>query len=206
LFDADARGDDMSMMKFDPKKDVRLRIAGIYFDDFFPFAELGTISTRITGVKPSGKPTILELLEVAWKRYQSAVKPVNEKKLFEYGILRRPEKEGLSITSFSIEHTNPIKKSIGNNVRPAGVYTLSEFEFPNGVVAWQYYVIRNGISISQYQPLPFPTSAFSPAEVTTGAGFTPFSEKVLEAGDQVIWRQVAILRGPVAPPTPSKKP
>jgi len=87
----------------------------------------------------------------------------------------------------------------GVTTRPGGFYELEEFEIPSGVVAWQYYVYdANGVSKSQESRPgtgPILVPGFSPP-IGSGAGFTPFDEKELTAGDQVIWRMVAILRTP----------
>jgi hypothetical protein len=118
-------------------------------------------------------------------------------------VFKRDSKSGdyaLSIISLGVTHTKDVNRSLGFKKRLMGNYQLTEIAIPCGVVAWQYYVYKGdtGISRSQYKPLT-PTTAFSPPEVPD-SNFTPFDQFHLEDGDQVIWRQVAILRDPNGPP------
>lgn len=170
---------------------VRLRIAGIYYDEKFNFAELTPVPAFAIPdrVPPSGDPTIFELLEAAFR------KPGKNKDNFIYVFERR--EMSLSITSLGVTHRKDLVGSLGNKTRPAGTYQLTETAFPSGVVAWQYYVYRNGISVSQLLSPP-PLTGYSPAK-GDGTGFTGFDQFVLQDGDEVIWRQVAILRGPNVP-------
>ncbi|MCX6607887.1 MAG: hypothetical protein NTV52_30465, partial [Acidobacteria bacterium] len=78
-----------------------------------------------------------------------------------------------------------------------GIYQLTEIAIPSGVVAWQSYVYRNGISVTQYAPES--GSGYSPVISTKPGGFVLFDQTPIEGGDEVIWRQVAILRGPNVP-------
>jgi hypothetical protein len=73
-----------------------------------------------------------------------------------------------------------------------GKYQLSETLIPNGVVAWQSYVLRKGIPVSSLNGAnPSP-----PINSNMGKGFTAFDQSVLEDDDTVIWRMVAIRRVP----------
>lgn len=170
---------------------VRLRVAGIYYDEKFNFASLpiGTfvIPKRVPPVPPG--PTIFDLLEAAHGS------PGADKKDFIYVFERRGPV--LSMTSLGVTHEKDIVGSLGGKFRPAGTYQLTETAIPSGVVAWQYYVYRAGVSVSQLVPPTVPPTGYSPAK--GGTGFTGFDQFVLQDGDEVIWRQVAILRGPNVP-------
>jgi hypothetical protein len=189
-----------------PTKDqVRLRVAGIYYDQLFDIDVLTpNPHFKIPGRTPlaGGQPTILELLEAARRN------PGPDKDNFNYVFERReitlpdgkPGGEGLSLTSITVEHTKEIR-SLGGNHRPAGIYQLTEIAIPCGVVAWQSYVYRNGISETQDDPKS--GSGYSPVIPTKG-GFLLFDQTPIEGGDEVIWRQVAILREPNVPKKPKK--
>jgi len=171
---------------------IRLRIAGIYYDESFEMKDLVaapaiTLSGRVA---PGAAPTIFELLETA------VAKPGKNKADFVYVFERRGA--ALSISSLGVRHQKAVGPTLGGNSRPAGTYQLTEIAIPEGVVAWQYYVYREGKAESQQQPPTPPTTGFSPAK-GNGSGFTGFDQFVLRDGDEVIWRQVAILRGPNVP-------
>lgn len=171
---------------------IRLRIAGIYYDESFQIADLVPVpAIAVPGrVSPGANPTIFELLETA------VAKPGKNKADFVYVFERRGKH--LSITSLGVRHKKAIGLTLGGNTRPPGTYQLTEIAIPEGVVAWQYYVYRGGISVSQQQPPIAPTSGFSPVKGNDD-GFTGFDQFELLDGDEIIWRQVAILRGPNVP-------
>ena len=177
---------------FNPATEVRLRIAGIYYDETFLYSDLEKIIPAITFRTPRNfsttVPTIFELLEVATE------KPGTDKKNFTYVFERRGAK-GLSITSLGVEHEKEVGPTLNRNRRPKGIYQLTEIAIPAGVVAWQYYVYRKGISWSQLNPGSL--SGASPVINPGTSGFTAFDQFKLEPGDEVVWRQVAILRGPI---------
>lgn len=168
---------------------IRLRIAGIYYDELFDIKMLTPAFSIPDRVPPtSGQPTIFELLEAAYR------KPGKNKENFVYVFERRGEH--LSITSLGVTHKKNIVGTLGGNTRAAGTYQLSEIAIPSGVVAWQYYVYRGGVSESQLSPGS--GSGYSPVK-GNGSGFTGFDQFTLQDGDEVIWRQVAILREPNVP-------
>lgn len=184
---------------------VRLRVAGIYYDEKFDIKDLApNPAFRIPGRVPpkDGGVTIFELLEAARR------KPGRNKENFVYVFERRDT--FLSITSLGVTHKKGLVGSLGGKARPAGTYQLTEIDIPAGVVAWQYYVYRKGISESQLQPPmrdaagnptdPSKLTGFSPAKGKSGSGFTGFDQIEIADGDEVIWRQIAILRGPNIPP------
>ena len=170
---------------------IRLRVAGIYYDEKFDIGALGNTLTLPPRVSP-GNPTILELLEAAF------LNPGTNKENFIYVFERRGTE--LSMTSLGVTHRNNLVGTLGNKARPAGIYQLTEIAIPSGVVAWQYYVYRNGISVSQLPNADgtMPVTGYSPAK-GNGNGFTGFDQFLLQDGDEVIWRQVAILREPNQP-------
>lgn len=171
---------------------VRLRIAGLYYDEFFSLDQLpGVPAIDIPFRTRPQNLTIFELLEAALR------KPGKNKENFVYVFERRDEH--LSITSLGVTHRKSIVGTLGNKSRAAGIYQLTETAIPGGVVAWQYYVYRNGVSVSQLpRKTDAPVSGYSPAK-GDGSGFTGFDQFELQEGDEVIWRQVAILRGPNVP-------
>jgi hypothetical protein len=168
---------------------IRLRVAGIYYDESFKLSDLTQAFSIPDRVPPaSGLPTIFELLEAAYRN------PGKAKESFTYVFERR--ESHLSITSLGVRHKKNIVGTLGGNTRPAGIYQLSEIAIPSGVVAWQYYVYRNGKSESQLRPED--GTGYSPVK-GDGGTFTGFDQFTLEDGDEVIWRQVAILREPNVP-------
>ena len=184
---------------------VKLRVAGIYYEQEFAFADLTPVPAfaipgRVPLTAPPGSApvtTIFELLEAAYNN------PGLNKTNFIYVFERRvrPGAETgvnnfLSITSLGVTHTVDINPSLGEKFRAKGSYQLTEIAIPGGVSAWQYYVYRNGRSVSQLNPGG--GSGFSPPR-GNGSGFTGFDQFALLDGDEVIFRQVAILRGPSQP-------
>jgi hypothetical protein len=176
---------------------VRLRVAGIFYDEKFEFSVLRALIPAIDlfgrTVPSTTEPTIFELLEAATRS------PGTNKKNFFYAFERRniskPAKSVLSMVSLGVTHKKPIAKTIGGDSRPAGTYQLTETPFPSGITAWQYYVYRNGVSVSQLKPPP-PNTGYSPAVGTATSSFTGFDRFKLKDGDEVIWRLVSILREP----------
>jgi hypothetical protein len=171
---------------------VRLRIAGIYYDEVFSLDSLpGTPAIDLRGRNVPAKPTIFELLEAAF------LKPGRNKENFTYVFERRGDH--LSITSLGVTHKKNIVGTLGGKSRAAGTYQLTEIGIPGGVVAWQYYVYRAGVSASQLPAAAGSSpTGYSPVK-GNGTGFTGFDQFELQAGDEVIWRQVAILREPNVP-------
>jgi hypothetical protein len=170
---------------------VRLRIAGIYYDEKFELGALPPVpAIDIPGRTAPAGPTIFELLEAAVN------KPGKNKENFVYVFERRGDH--LSITSLGVTHRKNIIGTLGGKARPAGTYQLTELPIPGGVVAWQYYVYRDGVSVSQKPNPPGIVTGYSPVK-GDGTGFTGFDQFELQAGDEVIWRQVAILREPNVP-------
>jgi hypothetical protein len=194
---------------------IRLRVAGIFFDDTINFdlvtKEIGmlrlpgrsepTLDLLGNALDPKKKnPTILDLMEAMRVKHA----PTNP---FNYVFERRLKRNGrdaahnelpagpedvLSMVSISNTLIDEIKNSLGGNRRGKGKYQLSETLIPNGVVAWQSYVLRGGIPVSSLVG----TNPSPPTNSILGKGFTAFDQSVLEDGDTVIWRMVAIRRVP----------
>lgn len=191
---------------------VRLRIAGIFYDQEFEYNTLTpvpafTIPDRNVPLNPATNPipdiaigapvpTIFELFEAARRA------PGVDKENFIYVFERRDG--ALSMTSIGVNHKVPFR-SLGEKERNAGPYQLTEIAIPFGVVAWQYYVYRNGISVSKQNPNTMEgysgAKGLTPLGTTVphGSGFTGFDQFVLRDGDEVIYRQIAILREPNGP-------
>lgn len=151
---------------------IRLRIAGIFYDQTFSFTDLGAA------------PTIGSLMEFA--RTSTAL---------DYGFEFRAAAKNLpgmkafrSMIKIGTRISAPFT-SLGGSDRPAGLYELLETPIPGGVVAWQYYVIDiNGNSRSSNPP----GSIVSPPVAAPASKFTPYDQMAVLPGDTVIWRMVAI--------------
>lgn len=74
-------------------------------------------------------------------------------------------------------------RTLGDNDRPKGIYELSEQLIENGLLAWQYYVMRDGELVSK-----------TPAS----RKFNSYQGFVLENNDKVTWRLVSIATTPIA--------
>jgi hypothetical protein len=73
--------------------------------------------------------------------------------------------------------------TLGGYLRPKGIYELSEQLIENGLLAWQYYVMRGGKLVSKTPP---------------ERGFNPYEEFTLQDKDEVTWRLVSIATKPIA--------
>jgi hypothetical protein len=184
---------------------VRLRVAGIYYDESFDFDKLPAVPAfAIPGrVAPStNEPTIFELLEAAKNGLSGNTHIEN----FNYVFERRGP--ALSMTSLCVTHKKDVNPSLGDKIRPAGLYQLTEMVIPGGVAAWQVYVYREGKSTTQLDPES--GSGYSPADIRISPkkprGFTPFDQTILKSGDEVIFRLIGILRGPIIPFVAGKQP
>jgi predicted RNA-binding protein len=166
---------------------VRLRVVGVFFDKMI------TLSTKPDGV------TIKDVLDEAQEKSGKTFRYWAEQQYTE------KKEYVLSLTSFAnkIAELDP---SLGGRKRAAGIYEIREtVDAVNGneiVHAWQYYVIRKGKLVSnafggegdfEVSPAsPKSVSSVPPAKV----GFTPFNEQGVLDGDEIVWRNVSIARGP----------
>lgn len=90
--------------------------------------------------------------------------------------------------TFQPSAANPCGLTIGNKIRPAGIYRLQELVLDPIVVAWQYYVIDKATNENKTKTKP-------------GEGFLSFNTPLtggqkISDGDIIIWRMVAIARRP----------
>ena len=111
----------------------------------------------------------------------------------------------LSLSSF-IHKIESLEPNLGDRRREAGIYEIRVTVDPvNGneiVHAWQYYVIRgeSAISNSSDGRDALDVSPASPKNNPdfhdAKAGFTPFDKQQVFNGDEIVWRNVSIARGP----------
>lgn len=153
---------------------IRLRVAGIFYDHTFQVSQLSR--------RGDGTITIEQVMDAA-----------RAKGNLDYGFEYRaaaldlpPELFKKSMIKIAHRIREPFR-SLGGKHRPAGYYDLTEIKFPGGVVAWQYYVLRGGVSASSS-----PTGELVSAPVQANGGFTPYNEMPVIGGDTIIWRMVAI--------------
>jgi hypothetical protein len=185
---------------------IRLRVAGIYYDETFELGEVQAQLGRI--VLPDRTPptldlvgapaaadavTILELMEAARVK-----KAQHNQAGFTYAFDRRFKKIEspagtftntgfLSMIAIGHQLKTPILSSLGGKKREVGFYKLTEIQIPNGVVAWQNYIIRDGRPISSLDRVNP-----SPPEDRQKGTFTTFDQAILKDKDTVVWRMVAI--------------
>lgn len=185
---------------------IRLRIAGLYFnevvtmDGLEPFTVRDVMEQykRLGGLgTPPGSPDFVKLAYDV--QQETDVDPKS-------GLIPTP-----SMLTISCKHPDPFVRyksytfdpgsktytpnapsdqTIGGKERKGGLYRLQETPLDGGstIVAWQYYVQAmdgNGVNDSA---------------TPVGGPFTRFGEaKLLNAGDLLTWRMVAIRRAPVDP-------
>ena len=169
---------------------VRLRVVGIFYDQVLDWPKAGTIK---------------DLLDLA------VIKAGMTKELsnFSYTSKVMLKLRGGKLTScnslFGFTHNlvNSIAPSLGDKTREAGYYKLFESSsVENGSItvhAWQYYVIRKENVMSNFCNGDVNKFDVSPAvpKLSEGTpGFTPFDEFILVDGDEVVWRNVSIVRNP----------
>lgn len=188
---------------------VRLRVAGIYLDEEIGISEiksqlgkfvlpgrtLPTVNRRNEEVAPSDAITILELMEAI------RIKLSPDLRAFTFAFDRRFKFSGnkqigfLSMISIGHKLEEAIEPSLGGKVREKGFYQLTETPIPNGVVAWQNYIVnKDRLVISSLKD-----GIISPPTDGSAKGFTSFDQAIIEDGDTVVWRMVAIRRFPDVP-------
>jgi hypothetical protein len=86
-------------------------------------------------------------------------------------------------------------KTLLNELRPAGLYQLTEFVIPatpNSIVTWQYYVQDSSGNLKSKTPKgPNKITPFD--KLTAIDGSTTYT---IANGDTIVWRMIAILLGP----------
>ena len=187
---------------------VRLRVVGIFYEETFNFDDI------------RGGKTIKDLLDLAVEKgdLTLASNPPDktpQQSVFSYTSAVMVKKVGFattrvnSLVGFTHNLKAPLNISLGNRPRKAGMYKLFESTaVENGSVtvhAWQYYVIRGEKIFSNYYKGALAQPDVSPADpIASGfeegvPGFTPFDQVKLKKGDEVVWRNVSIVRNPQTP-------
>lgn len=174
---------------------VRLRVAGIFFDQEF-FNE----TDNVPFPSPESPATEVNLLQIL----QEARRITKER--FGFIVETRKDLAGndfKSMVAMSNDLEQDLDPSLGKQKRKAGLYVLTETPIQDGVVAWQYYVYRNGKSVSSAKDKdgnstqPFSPAAPSDFEPPLKAGFTSLDQMPIQDGDEIIWRMIAIKREPL---------
>lgn len=165
---------------------IRLRIVGIFYDRYIDLPERG------------GGAKIKDLLDEAVRLSGGTFTYRYDVKTFiDSGVVVALP----SVVSFSHRLEADLNPSLGGKTRKAGKYTLTEavsvVDGSEIAQAWQYYVIRDYKAVSnafdgQGAVTVSPASPTPPAKAT----FTPFTDFPLIAGDEVIWRNVSIVKNP----------
>lgn len=193
---------------------IRLRVVGIFYDQDFSIADVDT--------NPNGRKTLKELLDLAVRRAGTTVvfdkiTPISR---FSYTskITNKLEPGGSSATYNSLfgftHYIEEIATSLGEKVRKRGFYKLFESTSVERdsvtVHAWQYYVIRkeknnatSKIVESNFYDDKANSRDVSPAIPNPAlgkVGFTPFDRMDLQEDDEVVWRNVSIVRNPQTEP------
>ena len=162
---------------------AKLRVVGVYFNKFIEFDDDGS------------QVTIEDLHNEAMSQF-----PISRPGgIFFTGSFQQPDGSSTKPNPIvAISHNYPGKydfnannsltdevdgKTLGGNNRPAGIYELSEQLIENGLLAWQYYVMRGGELVSKTKP---------------ERGFNSYQGFVLENGDEVTWRLVSIATDVIA--------
>ena len=173
---------------------VRLRVVGVFYDEMLGVREGDSIKDLLdVAVANAGVTNTLSNFS-----YTSTVmQKLNNGAATSFN----------SLLGFAHNVTKQIKPSLGNKERAEGYYKLFEStSVQNGSVtvhAWQYYVIRDKTVESNFWKDKKNQPDVSPAVPKAGEGtpgFTPFNEFELMKGDEVVWRNVSIVRNPQTPP------
>lgn len=202
---------------------VRLRVVGVFYDKNFSY-------DAIVNSSGNNNPTIKDLLDFAVKDGRMVDIPsgpngeTQKINCFGYTAARRfkpadtaanpPTVDGIISSLLGFEHTlaSELMVSLGKKIRKVGYYKLFEStSIEKGSVtvhAWQYYLIRGNVIQSNYWPdqdkeaNPDVSPAYPTREGDNGggAGFTPFDTVSIDPGDEVVWRNVSIVRNPQTPP------
>jgi hypothetical protein len=154
---------------------IRLRVAGIFYDRLFSVAAIPVGPTNLLTIESvMDFARLTTPLDYGFEFRAAALNlPGNQAKKSMIKIAHRIESEFISL---------------GGKTRKSGLYDLEEVQIPGGVVAWQYYVARESGSASTSPPGELVSSPTQPA----GSSFTPYNEMPVQGGDTIIWRMVAI--------------
>lgn len=175
---------------------IRLRVVGVFYDANFPFAGIGNIKDLLDAAVLKEKGNFSYATTVKFKVVDRKQKAINSL----LGFCNRLNGKG-------------IPKSLGAQKRDVGYYKLFESTSVERdsvtVHAWQYYVIRgeqvisnywNGAELDGTKKLPDVSPAVPKPYVGSTPGFTPFDTMALRDGDEVVWRNVSIVRNPQTEP------
>lgn len=171
---------------------ARLRIVGIFYDQSTTITEGETIKDLLDKAVLEGMGKLTYTSTVKYKLQDGKSVACN------------------SLFGFTHQLIKDINPSLGNKNREDGYYKLFESTSVERdsvtVHAWQYYVIRNGKVFSNFwdgndqrdvSPAE-PPRQLSPTDPKPG--FTPFDVIKINDTDEVVWRNVAIVRNPQTPP------
>lgn len=169
---------------------IRLRVVGVFFDKILTLTDVVS-------------PTIKDVLDAA---------VVAAAGNFVYTAETRFDssagKASLTMKSFEHDLVGPLAPTLGGRSRIAGRYVLGETVDSIGgstiVRAWQYYVIRAGKAVSnavdglgRYDvSATNPVGPLVPGDPLPTPGFTTFNRQGVDDGDEIIWRNVSIVRTP----------
>lgn len=162
---------------------AKLRVVGIYFNKFIEFDD-------------GGNPVTIETLH---NEAMSQFPIGTSGGIFFTGSFEQPDGSRAKPNPIrAVSHNYPGRYdfnangsledsvdglTLGGNDRTKGIYELSEQLIDKGLLAWQYYVIRDAELISTTPP---------------NRGFNPYQGFILKTGDEVIWRLVSIATSPLA--------
>jgi hypothetical protein len=163
---------------------VKLRVVGVYFN-------------RVIKFDDGGNPATIETLHNA---AMSQFPITRQNGIFFTGSFEQPdgsqEPDGNPLRTVSHNYSGKFDfngngslkdavdgTTLGDRSRAKGIYELSEQLIENGLLAWQYYVMRGGELVSK---------------TPSSRKFNPYGGFVLQNNDEVTWRLVSIATKPLA--------
>jgi hypothetical protein len=159
---------------------VNLRIVGIFFEAKVVFTPGDTIKQILDKAVASSRGAL---------SYKASMTTPGKKSPATYSSL------------LGFKHT--LKRditSLSGSTRKKGVYELFESVSSNNgsttVHAWQYYVIRGKKAASNASKGKASLMVSPVTPPANQRGFTDFDKMVLEEGDEIVWRNVSIVRNP----------
>jgi hypothetical protein len=167
---------------------VKLRIVGLYFNKMVRINDVPNLTVRdVLDEYIRLNPNLAVPDGLEYSRYP--VGPTDSVKTFTHHFSGSYDFNGNNVIT-----TPPDGPTLGNNSRPAGIYTLSEdledqFSDTKVGLVWQYYVVSPTGIVKSRTPSSRGFQLF---------GITPPSYN-LGDGDTIFWRLVAIARAPNFP-------
>ncbi len=175
---------------------VRLRIVGLYFNETVSIEDRPDLTVRdVMDEYIRLHPNLSVPGGLEYVRYPDVAIPLKAR-----DYVRTISYHFNSVYNFNADDSGavpPDGNSLGNRLRTAGIYTLSEDledNFPdiNKVgLAWQYYVVSKGGVVKSRTREERDFQAFGELEVPINKPKYDFKD-----GDTIIWRLVAIAREP----------